>query len=111
MHVCECVFCTQTPLHLHKHLFIDVPVCFQAAKVAEEKQNSPSGINHYHTTFLLIIQIGFVIVWALYVQVPKCLCMQLETRVHLCSPARVYNAVKRAVHTNATASIAVDAID
>ena len=62
---------------VHVHLFINVPVCFQTAKVAEQKQNSPSGINHYHTTFLLIIQIGFVIAWALYLQVHKCLCINV----------------------------------
>ena len=38
------------------------------AKVAAEKENSPIGINHYHTTFLLLIQTSFVIVWALFME-------------------------------------------
>ena len=40
----------------------------ETAKLAEEKQNAPIGINNYHTTFLLLIQVAFVIFWATNVE-------------------------------------------
>lgn len=43
----------------------------QAAKVAKEQASRPPGINHYHTGFLLLIQIGLCIIWGLTVQQDK----------------------------------------
>eukprot|EP00961_Rhodomonas_salina_P009878 133072-Rhodomonas_salina.2 len=43
----------------------------KAAKVAKEQASRPPGINHYHTGFLLLIQIGLCIIWGLTVQQDK----------------------------------------
>ena len=41
----------------------------QTAKISQELQNSPVGINHYHTTFLLFIQVIFVVIWGTFMEV------------------------------------------
>jgi hypothetical protein len=40
----------------------------ESAKIAEEKENSPVGINHWHTTALMLLQTAMLIAWALLVE-------------------------------------------
>jgi hypothetical protein len=69
----------------------------QAAKLAEEKQNAPIGINNYHTTFLLLIQVAFVIFWGTSVEadarkkpMPDPGDLENPDRIDYCTPFKRY---------------------
>uniref|UniRef100_A0A7S0F3Q8 Ammonium transporter AmtB-like domain-containing protein n=1 Tax=Hanusia phi TaxID=3032 RepID=A0A7S0F3Q8_9CRYP len=59
------------------------------AKLAREKDSSPPGINHYHTTFLLFVQILLCILYGLTVQQDKFPKQQLPDPGSLENPNRI----------------------
>ncbi len=57
----------------------------QTAKKFQAKQNSPHGINQYHTTFLLLTQLAFIIIWALFMKVMS-ITVSVPLSVHVSAP-------------------------